>query len=60
MAEALFQAESRIDLGADLTYDAGAFKSGDPSTGGDRRRRSEGWRTDDPEQKIAGMDRCVR
>jgi hypothetical protein len=34
-SESLFQPERRIDLGADFTHDAGAFKSGDPPTGGD-------------------------
>ncbi len=57
-SEALLRPESRIDLGADLAHDAGAFKSGYPPAGGDRRRRSEGWRAYDPE-KIAWMDRRV-
>ena len=58
-SETLFQPESRIDLGADLTHDAGAFKSGHPPTGSDRRRRSERWRARDT-VKIAWMDRRVR
>ena len=58
-SETRFHPESWIDPGADLAHDAGAFKSGDSPTGGDCRRRSEGWRAHDPE-KIAQMDRRVR
>jgi hypothetical protein len=46
---------ARIDLGADLGHDAGAFKSGYPPNGGDCWRRSERWRAHDTE-KVAGTD----
>ena len=45
-------------VGADLAHNAGAFKSGHPPAGADRRRCSERWRSHDAE-KIAWMDRRV-
>ena len=50
---------SRIEFGADLAHNAGAFKSGHPPGGTDRGRCSECRRAHDAE-KVAWMDRCAR